>query len=88
MYNVHPRWEKTYSYDGNVAVFLLQPLDMGTQLEGLLRVAIPHAGVHQLGHLQHLQQLSVSLQGQRVHTSTGGREGGRERGREGNKRGN
>ena len=42
----------THSNDGDVAVFLLQPLDVSAQLQRLLCVAVPDTRVHQLGHLQ------------------------------------
>ena len=53
--------------DGNAAVFLLQALDVRHQLERLLVVRVTHARVHQLRHLEDLQQLRVALQRDVVH---------------------
>lgn len=52
-------------------MLLLQSLDIGSQLQSLLIVAIPDTGVHELGDLHNLQDLCVSIQGQAVHPPTG-----------------
>ena len=57
--------------DWQRGVLLLQPLDVRSQLQGLLVVTVPDAGVHQLGDLQDLQDLSVSVQRQAVHSPAG-----------------
>ena len=56
--------------DGDAAVLLLEPPDMTGQLERLLIVAVPHACVHELRHLQDLQQLRVPRQRHVVHPPT------------------
>uniref|UniRef100_A0A182JDD2 Uncharacterized protein n=1 Tax=Anopheles atroparvus TaxID=41427 RepID=A0A182JDD2_ANOAO len=43
-----------------------QPLNVGRQLQCLLILALPDAGVHQLGQLEDLQQLRVAHQRERI----------------------
>lgn len=59
----------SYINDWNRTVLDAQPLYVGSQLQGLLVLAVPDAGVHQLRQLEDLQQLSVALERQRVQTT-------------------
>lgn len=60
----------THQDDRNVGVFLLELFDVRRQLQSFLVVTIPHASIHKLRHLEYLQQLRVTLQGQVVHSPT------------------
>ena len=51
-------------------MFFLEALDVTGQFERLLVVTIPDACVHQLRHLQNLQQLSVTLQSHVIQPPT------------------
>ncbi len=50
-------------------MFFLQSLHISGELQRLLVVSVTHTRVHQLRDLQNLQDLSVSIQCQAVHTS-------------------
>jgi len=58
------RTDRDDGYGGRV--LLLESSHMRRQLERLVIVAVTHARIHQLRHLQNLQQLSVFLQCQVV----------------------
>ena len=58
------RTDRDDGYGGRV--LLLESFHVRRQLERLVIVAVTHARIHQLRHLQNLQQLSVFLQCQVV----------------------
>lgn len=57
-----------YLNDRKWWMFFLQSLHISSKLQRLLVVSVTHTCVHQLRDLQNLQDLSVSIQCQAVHT--------------------
>ena len=52
-------------------MFFLHPSDMGTEVERLLVIAVPYARLHHLRDLQHLQEVGMAGEGQRVQLTSG-----------------